>query len=155
MLLVSVLATDIIPTFNMMTYGNNNNINMSIETNTRSESYESYLQYKPLLQYNIGESFNGSDKFIDISSDVEDVKNLDNGTVAIKFKTSSVNQNNTLFSISDKNSTNSYFEVKLLNGQIRLETKDNGSNVMSYTAQNKNFADGKYHTLCRWRNILC
>lgn len=28
MLLVSVLATNIIPTFNMMTYGNNNNINM-------------------------------------------------------------------------------------------------------------------------------
>ena len=147
MLLVSVLTTNIVPTFNMMTYGNNNNINMSIETNARSESYESYLQYKPLLQYNIGESFNGFDKFIDISSDVDDVKNLDNGTVAIKFKTSSVNQNNTLFSISDKNTANSYFEVKLLNGQIRLETKDNGSNVMSYTAQNKNFADGKWHTV--------
>lgn len=147
MLVSSLLVSNIIPANNIIAYENNNTMNMLIEESNRSQSYESYLQYKPLLQFNVRESFNGIDKFIDISDEVENIKDLSSGTIAIKFKTSAKNKEQTLFSISDKNDTNSYFEIKLLNGQIRLETKENGNNVMSYTVPNKTFDDNKWHTV--------
>ena len=147
MLVSSLLVSNIIPDNNIIAYENNNTMNMLIEESNRSQSYESYLQYKPLLQFNVRESFNGIDKFIDISDEVENIKDLSSGTIAIKFKTSAKNKEQTLFSISDKNDTNSYFEIKLLNGQIRLETKENGNNVMSYTVPNKTFDDNKWHTV--------
>ena len=147
MLVSSLLVSNIIPANNIIAYENNNTMNMLIEESNRLQSYESYLQYKPLLQFNVRESFNGIDKFIDISDEVENIKDLSSGTIAIKFKTSAKNKEQTLFSISDKNDTNSYFEIKLLNGQIRLETKENGNNVMSYTVPNKTFDDNKWHTV--------
>ncbi|WP_343008610.1 GDSL-type esterase/lipase family protein [Clostridium celatum] len=147
MLVSSLLVSNIIPANNIIAYENNNTMNMLIEESNRSQSYESYLQYKQLLQFNVRESFNGIDKFIDISDEVENIKDLSSGTIAIKFKTSAKNKEQTLFSISDKNDTNSYFEIKLLNGQIRLETKENGNNVMSYTVPNKTFDDNKWHTV--------
>lgn len=147
MLVSSLLVSNIIPDNNIIAYENNNTMNMLIEESNRLQSYESYLQYKPLLQFNVRESFNGIDKFIDISDEVENIKDLSSGTIAIKFKTSAKNKEQTLFSISDKNDTNSYFEIKLLNGQIRLETKENGNNVMSYTVPNKTFDDNKWHTV--------
>ncbi|MBS6502708.1 MAG: hypothetical protein KH415_13995 [Clostridium sp.] len=146
MLLVSILSINVFPAFNVMA-SENNNINTSIESINRSELYESYLKYKPVVRYNVEKSFNGVDKYIDISNELEKVRNLSAGTVVIKFKTSAANTTHTLFSISDKNDANSYFEVKLINGEIRLETKENGSNVMSYTVQNKRFSDDKLHTV--------
>ncbi|EKY25134.1 hypothetical protein [Clostridium celatum] len=76
MLVSSLLVSNIIPANNIIAYENNNTMNMLIEESNRSQSYESYLQYKPLLQFNVRESFNGIDKFIDISDEVENIKDL-------------------------------------------------------------------------------
>ncbi|MPQ44532.1 GDSL-type esterase/lipase family protein [Clostridium tarantellae] len=100
----------------------------------------------PVIQYNVNKDFNGTNDFIDISENIDKVKDLSVGTFVIKFKTTE-NSNQTLFTMSDKNDSNSYFEVKLQNGKIRLETIENGQNLMSYTAHNISVNDDKYHTI--------
>ena len=144
-LLSTLLVSSITLSFDKLTFANN--INMATDATTSSQSYESYLKYKPIIKRSIEESFNGIDKYIDISSEVEKVKDLNKGTIAIKFKTSVANKTQTLFSISDKNDSSSYFEIKIVNGYIRLETYENGKNVLSSTVQNKKVTDNTLHTL--------
>lgn len=113
--------------------------------NSLAINEEQTMPWTPIVKYDVNKEFNGTKDFIDVSGDINNIQDLSQGTLAVKFKTSE-NKEQTLFTISDKNDARSYFEVKLVGGNLRLEIYENGTNVFSYVTSGKNFNNGNYHT---------
>ncbi|CAJ1609447.1 sialidase domain-containing protein [Clostridium perfringens] len=67
------------------------------------EKYSNYI-----LSYSVKDKFiSNSRKYVDISKDIDKVKNLSEMTVVVKFKTNINSGAKTLFSISDSRDTSS------------------------------------------------
>lgn len=130
---------------NTFAISNRSEVALQENHNTEINMGSSSEVFKPIVRYEVNKNFNGVTDFIDVTEDVKSVENLSEGTLAVKFKTLA-NKTQTLFTISDKNDSKSYFEVKLIDGNIRLETYENGTNVFSYLTSGKHINDGKFHT---------
>ena len=100
-----------------------------------------------LLSYKLNKEFNGIDTLVDSSNDIELIKDLDEGAILVEFKTIGTEENQVLFSMNDTNDSNSYVVVKLYNGKIRYEVKENGQMKLGYTYTNKNLNDGQTHKI--------
>lgn len=146
MLILSLLATTTVPAINVMA-GETTTTTTTTTQSSQIRGYESYLKYDPILKYDTKKTYDGSNTYVDLTEHLDTVKNLSEGTIAIKFKSTVSNGDQTIFSISDKDDAQSYFEIKLRNGNIRVETFENRQNVMSYLTSGKNYADGQWHTV--------
>ena len=145
MLILSLLATTTVPAINVMA-GETTTTTTTTTQSSQIRGYESYLKYDPILKYDTKKTYDGTNTYVDLTEHLDTVKNLSEGTIAIKFKTNVRKREQTLFSISDKGDPKSYFEIKLINGDIRVETFENRQDKMCYRTANKNYVDGQWHT---------
>lgn len=130
---------------NTFAISNRSEVILQGNQNTEINRESSSEVFKPVFKYEVKKNFNGVTDFIDVTEAVNSVGDLSEGTLSVKFKTLA-DKTQTLFTISDKNDLKSYFEVKLIGGNVRLETYENGTNVFSYTTSGKHINDGKFHT---------
>lgn len=146
MLILSLLATTTVPAINVMAGETTTTTTTNTTQSSQIRAYESYLKYEPILKYDTKKTYDGTNTYVDLTEQLDTVKNLSEGTIAIKFKTNVRKTEQTLFSISDKGDPKSYFEIKLINGDIRVETFENRQDKMCYRTANKNYVDGQWHT---------
>lgn len=146
MLILSLLATTTVPAINVMAGETTTTTTTTTTQSSQIRAYESYLKYEPILKYDTKKTYDGTNTYVDLTEQLDTVKNLSEGTIAIKFKTNVRKTEQTLFSISDKGDPKSYFEIKLINGDIRVETFENRQDKMCYRTANKNYVDGQWHT---------
>lgn len=109
---------------------------------------EEFETKEPKLDYELNKSFNGINDYVDITEDLGKIENLTEGTIAIKFKANNINTWQTLFSMSDKNDSNSRLFVGITNtGRIRYEIRENGQLKLGFEWPHRNYNDGKWHGL--------
>lgn len=98
-----------------------------------------------ILNYDINKSFNGTSDSIDISEDINKVKDLTKGAIVSNFKTTSTAANQMIFSMTDSNDPSSNLYIGLQNGKLRYEVREGGTLKAAFTYQNLILNDGNEH----------
>ncbi len=94
--------------------------------------------------YAIGQLLNGS-SFIEKDVDAEIYRNMESSNITIRVKGTSSNNETTLFSFGDKNSTRKINLRMLSNGKLQLNTNYGGND--EYYTCSKVVGDNRWHTL--------
>ncbi|MPQ43127.1 putative mucin/carbohydrate-binding domain-containing protein [Clostridium tarantellae] len=103
----------------------------------------------PYLSYNINKVFNGSTDYLDITNDIPKVQNLTEGSIVVKFKTTSTVPSQAIFSMSDTNNANTKLILMLSSGtstgRVRYEVRQDTLQLFGYN-MSPYLNDGIYHT---------
>jgi len=94
--------------------------------------------------YATGQLLNGS-SFIEKDGDAEIYRNMESSNITIRVKGTSSNNETTLFSFGDKNSTRKINLRMLSNGKLQLNTNYGGND--EYYTCSKVVGDNRWHTL--------
>ncbi|WP_211746046.1 LamG-like jellyroll fold domain-containing protein [Paenibacillus sp. Marseille-Q4541] len=103
------------------------------------------LQEAVLLDYPVARSFNGSSDYVDKTADVSSVSSLHEGSIAVRFKTTSSANALTLISASHTSDPSSNLSLTLNGGNVYFENRENGVYATQITASGK-YNDGAWHT---------
>ncbi|WP_315792822.1 LamG-like jellyroll fold domain-containing protein [Paenibacillus sp. BIC5C1] len=95
--------------------------------------------------YPVNQAFNGTSDARDQTADIGRVANLKQGSVAVKFKTSSSAAAGTFLSASDTTNPSSNISFTINNGTVYFENRNNGAYATKLSASGK-YNDGKWHT---------
>ena len=97
------------------------------------EKYSNYI-----LSYSVKDKFiSNSRKYVDISKDIDKVKNLSEMTVVVKFKTNINSGAKTLFSISDSRDTSSELALTLTDGKLNAHIRENDKFLCNIKSTNQ------------------
>lgn len=104
------------------------------------EKYSNYI-----LSYSVKDKFiSNSRKYVDISKDIDKVKNLSEMTVVVKFKTNINSGAKTLFSISDSRDTSSELALTLTDGKLNAHIRENDKFLCNIKSTNQ-YGDNSWH----------
>lgn len=99
----------------------------------------------PLLSYPVHRAFNGTSDYVDKTADVSKVSGLTQGSIAVKFKTSSTALAKTFLSASDTRDPSSNISFTMNNGTVYFENRENGVYSTQLNAAGS-YNDGYWHT---------
>ncbi|MDQ8735158.1 GDSL-type esterase/lipase family protein [Paenibacillus sp. LHD-38] len=98
-----------------------------------------------ILDYSINRAFNGSSDFVDKTGDVSKIAALSQGSVAVKFKSTSTALAKTFLSASDTTKPSSNISFTMNNGTVYVENRENNQYATKINATGT-YNDGKWHT---------
>ncbi|MGN7356920.1 exo-alpha-sialidase [Paenibacillus sp. SAF-054] len=98
-----------------------------------------------VLDYTLNRSFNGTSEFVDKTADLGTVSGLSQGSVAVKFKTTSTAQAKTFLSASDTSDPSSNISFTMNNGTVYFENRENNAYATRISAAGT-YNDGNWHT---------
>ncbi|MWV42468.1 hypothetical protein GRF59_02380 [Paenibacillus sp. HJL G12] len=98
-----------------------------------------------VLDYTLNRAFNGMSEFVDKTADLGTVSGLSQGSVAVKFKTTSTAQAKTFLSASDTSDPSSNLSFTMNNGTVYFENRENGVYATQISASGA-YNDGSWHT---------
>ena len=85
---------------------------------------------------------------VDLSENFSDVQDLEQGTVNIRYRMAETNRGLTaLFTVSDRSAASTYAAFYVNNDTVGLETRNNGTQINTFTAANQGINDTEWHTL--------
>lgn len=109
---------------------------------------------KPVVTKTVNRSFNGTNEYVDISSELSKVKSLQKGTLFAKFKMKDGGNAKALLSLSDSTVDASNLAIAINSGRINVSARvsseytSSGSFIMNYTSPaGVLYNDGQWHQL--------
>lgn len=98
-----------------------------------------------LLDYKVNRSFNGTSDFVDHTVDINKAAGLTQGSIAVKFKSTSSALAKTFISASNTAKPSSNISLTMNNGAVYFENRENNVYAARITATGT-YNDGKWHT---------
>jgi hypothetical protein len=98
-----------------------------------------------VLNYSINSTFNGTSDFVDKTADRTVVSSLTQGSISVKFKSTSTAVTKTFLSVSDTNDPSSNLSFTMNNGTVYFENRENGTYATQLSASGT-YNDGNWHT---------
>lgn len=104
-----------------------------------------YASVDSILDYEVKQGFNGASDAINKTEDLAKVRELRQGSILVKFKSTSTKIAKTFFSASDTNDPSSNLSFTMNGGTIYTENRENGSYATKLSASGS-YNDGNWHT---------
>ncbi|TYP74810.1 sialidase family protein [Paenibacillus methanolicus] len=98
-----------------------------------------------VLQYTLNRAFNGTSDYVDRTSDIATVASLTQGSIVVRFKTTSTAAAKTFFSASHVADPSSNLSLTMNGGTVYFENRENGAYATQLSASGS-FNDGLWHT---------
>lgn len=103
------------------------------------------LEGDGVLSYSVKERFFSDLKeFVDISEDINKIKNLKEFTIVIKFRSNINSGDKTLFSILNSTKNSSELVLRLSDGKLNLYIREN-HNLLCHIKSAKKYSDNSWH----------
>lgn len=104
-----------------------------------------YAAPNAVLDYTVNQDFNGIGDYFDKTDDLANVKQLEQGSILVKFKSTSSKAVNTFLSASHTEDASSNLSFTMNNGTIYTENRENREYATQLQASGS-YNDGKRHT---------
>ncbi|WP_200411485.1 NPCBM/NEW2 domain-containing protein [Virgibacillus salexigens] len=98
-----------------------------------------------VLDYTVDQDFNGTSDYVDQTGDLSNVKQLEQGSILVKFKSTSSKAVNTFLSASHTEDASSNLSFTMNNGTIYVENREDRVYATQLQASGS-YNDGEWHT---------